>query len=178
MAENAKNKKGLIIGICAAVVVVVAIVVGIVFAVRNGAGGLNDAYFQSDGTKYVLTLESDEMSFDDEEYTPLKTHLVYTYSGDEITGLMGYYEYENDDAAKAAYNYLLESQSDDYKSISLDGKYVVIEADESEYEDLTAEDVKQQIEFMEMMRNMNTDSSESTETDEVVEEETTEEVQE
>ena len=161
--KSSEKNKGIIIGVCAALVVIALVVVGIVMAVKNGGGGLSDAYFKSDGTKYVLTLDAEDMSFDSEEMVPVKTHLVYTFSGDEITGLKGYYEYDNVEKAEAAYNYLVENQKDDFKSIVLDGKYVVVEADESEYEDLTTEDVKQQIDYMEAMKNMESNGSDSVE---------------
>lgn len=154
------NNKNLIIGICCAVVVVVVIVVAIVLAVTSG-NRLGDAYFVSDDTKYVLTVESDDMVIDEEEeaYAPVKTHLVYTYSGDEITGLKAYYEYADNASAKAAYDYILSS-GEETGEVAIDGKYVIITAAPEEYEGLTASDVKQQVEFMEMMKNMDTSGAE------------------
>lgn len=175
MANKAKkDNKNLIIGICAAVVVVVVIVIAVVLATRGTK--LNDDYFVSDDTKYVLTVETGDLYTDDDdsdEVVPVKTHLVYTYSGDEITGLKAYYEFADDAAAKTAYDQYVEADlSNEYASIELDGKYVILTANASEYEDLTADDVKQRIEFMEMLNNMDlTDGSEDdTEEVETVEE--------
>lgn len=174
MANKSKNNKNVIIGVCAAVVILIIIIIAIVLGTRNGGfGGINDSYFVSDDTKYVLTIDSDETATDSEEYVPLKTHLVYTYSGDEITGLKAYYEYADADAAKAAAEYFQANNEESaYKSIANDGKYVILEANESEYEGVTASDVKQQIEFMEMLKNMNL----SDDTEDGTEDDTTEEV--
>ena len=157
MAKKAKNTN-LIIGICVAVVVVIAIIVAIVLATRgggNGLSGLSDAYFVSDETKYVLTLDAEEIATESEEYTPIKTHMVYFYSGDEITDAKIYYEFADEATAKAALEYYKESLGDEeYKDITTSGKYLIITSNESEYEGITASDVKQQIEFMEMLKNM------------------------
>ena len=156
MADKPKNNKNMIIGICAAaVVIVIVVVVAIILATRGGGSqGLSDSYFVSDGTKYVLTLDSEES---EDEHPPLKTHLVYTYSGDEITGLKAYAEYADEKTAEAALAYYKDAYHDSYKDISLNGKYIVLTANETEYEGVTASDVKQQIEFMEMLKNMDTD---------------------
>ena len=171
MANESKKNKGLIIGICVAIVVVIAIIIAVVLGVKGG--GLGDSYFVSDDTKYVLNMDASDMSFDDEEYAPTKVHLVYTYSGEDVTGLKAYYEYENAEAAKAAFDYINETQADSYKSIVMDGKYIILEAKEDEYKDITPDDVKQQIEFMEMLKNMNTSTEgesndEETEGEEIV----------
>lgn len=174
MATKSKNNKSIIIGVCIAVVIVVLIILGIVFATRNGGVvGLNDAFFTSDNTKYVLNLDADDMTFEDEMYTPAKTHLVYFYDGDKITGLKAYYEYADENGAKSAYDYLTSEQQDSYKSITRDGKYVILEANEEEYEGVTTDDVKQQIEFMETLKNINVeDTSGETVTEESTDVET------
>ena len=179
-----KNNKNIIIGICIAVVVLIAIIIAIILGTRNGGfGGLNDSYFKSDGSKYVLTIETDTVQ-SEEEHAPLKTHLVYTYAGDKITGLKVYYEYANKEDAEASYKYYNENAAEEYKSISHDGKYVILEVNESGYEGVTPEDVKQQIEFMEMLKdledeNITEDTDAAVEEPSVVEEtEVVEEVQE
>ena len=174
MAKKAKkdNKNMIIGGICAAVAVVVVIVLAVVLA--TGGNKLDDSYFVSDGSKYVLTIESDDLEFDEEEeaYAPIKTHLVYTYSGDEITGLKTYAEYADAASAKAALE-AMKAAGEDVSEISIDGKYLVMTATPDQYEGMTASDVKQQIEFMEMMKNMDLDDS-TTEEGEVVEDGTDE----
>lgn len=160
MAKKAKDNKNLIIGICVAVVLVVAIALIAIFVLRGN--GINDSYFVSDDTKYVLTVESDDLSFDEEDaaYIPLRTHMVYTYSGDEITGLKSYYEYADANAAKAAYDQMVAS-GEEVGNAELNGKYIVLTAEADEYDGMTASDVKQQIEFMEMLKNMDLDEGDT-----------------
>ena len=171
MAKEAKNNnKGIIVGICCAVVVAIAVIIAVVVANNNS---LNDSYFVSDGTKYVLTLEEDEIASDDGEYAPEKMHMVYTYDGDTITGLKSYYVYADAATAQKAFNALKDS-GENMSKYELNGKYIIETASEEDYKDITVSDVKQQIEFMEMLRNMNLDDSEDEEA--VDETESTEEV--
>ena len=175
MAEkkSTKNNKNMIIGCCVAAVAVIAIIIAVI--VINANKGLSDAYFVSDGSKYVLTMDADEMDLDgEEEFAPVKTHIVYTYSGDEITGMKAYYEFADEATAKKAFDYYNDADSsEEFKEVALDGKYVILTANESDYENLTASDVKQQIEFMEMLKNVDledTDDTSDTDDSDIVEE--------
>lgn len=163
MAKNERNNKNLAVGICSALVVLVVVIMVVVLAV-NGTKGLDDSYFVSDDSKYVLTVDSDmiEASEDEEEYVPVKTHYVYTVADDKITGLKTYYEYNNGDDAKAAFDFL--KSKDDSINIELNGKYVILTAPESEYEDDTPSDVKQRFEFINMMQSGNYPGAEEAET--------------
>ena len=160
-SNNSKKNKNIIIGICAALVVIAIVVVAVILATRGTK--LDDSYFVSDGTKYVLTMEYDDSSSSD-DYTPAKMHMVYTYSDDEVTGLKFYYQYADEASAKAAYDYYKGLGNEDaYKEITLDGIYVIMTANESEYTDLTADEVKKQVEFMEMLQNLDLDGTDSEE---------------
>ena len=109
--KTKKDNKNLIICICAAVVVVVIAIIAIVFATK-GSAPIDDSYFVSDDSKYVISLTSDNLDYEDDEYAeyaPLVSHVVYYYSGDKITGMKTYHEYENADAAKEAYDALKAS---------------------------------------------------------------------
>lgn len=177
MAEKAKkDNKNLIIGICAAVLVVVVIVVAVVFATK-GTSTLSDAYFVSDDTKYVITVDGDEIDAEDEEFVPVKTHVVYTYSGDTITGMTTYMEFADEATAKAALASYQEAYADvdpsesGVASMSTNGKYLVVVATEDQYADTTVSDIKQYVEFMEMMENSDTEDTEDTEVDANIEEE-------
>ena len=172
MANKAKKKdnKNLIIGICVAVVAVVAIVLAVVFLVK-GNNAISDDYFKSDDTKYVLTVDTETMDLDteSEEYVPVKTHIVYTYSGDEITGMKTYVEYADAATAQKAFDEMKAAGEEDVERAEVNGKYIVLTNEESDYEDMTASDVKQQIEFMEMLKNMGSDEEEE-DTEEITEE--------
>lgn len=164
MAKRAakKDNKSIIIGVCVALVTIIVVVVIVILA-RNSANVLNDDYFKSDDTKYVLTYETDSIDVDSEgeEYIPVKTHIVFDYSGDEITGMKSYAEFADAATAEKAYQQLKDSDSEEAKNAELKGKYIVFTNDKSEYEELTASEVKERIELMEALKNMDTDSDDS-----------------
>ena len=176
MANKAKrtkkdNKNMVIVGACAAVVVVVIITVAIVLAISGNK--INDDYFVSDGSKYVLTLDSDDYEFDEDEseYVPLRTHMVYTYSGDEITGLKTYAEYADEAAAKTAFQ-AMKDADEDLTNVEIVGKYLVQTATEDQYEGMTASDVKKEIELMESLKNMTfDDETEAIDEEDVIDDE-------
>lgn len=151
--QSKKNNKGAIIGGCiAAAIVIIAIV--IVCVVMLNKNSYNDAYFVSDGSKYVITYDQDELDLDESsEYVPLKSHLVYYYSGDKITDMKAFYEFADENTAKSAFELYKEAGDGNFKEISLSGKYVIITANDSEYADYTASDIKSQIEFNETFKN-------------------------
>lgn len=173
MAKSQKNNKNLIIGICSAVAAVIIIAVVAIFATRGGKPTLNDDYFVSDNNKLVITMDSEQS---DDEINAEKTHIVYNYSGNDITAVKYYYEFTDATAAKAGYDAVKDSIGSLYKSVELDGKYVVLTSNESDFEGMTAEDVKQQIEFMKLIEDMEFDeTSDETIEETTVEESTTEE---
>ena len=161
MAKEAKkDNKNMIIGsICAVIVVVVVIIVAVVLVTRNG--GINDDYFKSDGTKYVLTIDSDATSSEGSDINPVKTHIVYTYSGDQVTGMKTYGVFADNAAAQKAYN-AIKDAGEDMTNYAVDGKYIVVTATEDQYKNITATDVKAQIEFMESLKNVDTSTSTDT----------------
>lgn len=149
-----KDNKSLIAIICGVVAVVVVVVVIAVALATSGGNTLNDNYFKSDDTKYVLTLETDTETLeeDSDSYTPVKTHYVYNYEGDAITGHKVYFEYADADTAKAAFDAIVEV-GEDTSAMEVTSKYIIITAAPEDYEGLTASDVKQQIEFIEMVQS-------------------------
>lgn len=156
MAEKAKkNNKNLIIGICTGVLIIAVVIVAVIFATKSS---LNDSYFVSDGSKYVLTVDRDMLETEDKENSPIKTHIVYYYSGDTITGVTTYMEFDNDATAKVALDLYKNADQTGVKSLKTDGKYLVVEMTEDQYKDLTASDVKQQVEFMEMLKKSGTNN--------------------
>ena len=168
MANNSKNTKNIIIGICAAVVVIVVVVVAIILGTKKGGiTGLNDSFFVSDGSKLVVDVDAESVFSEDEQYIPKTVRLVYYYKGDSVTGLEAYYEYADEEIAKAAFNYLSKSLEGEYKSISQDRVYVIVEANEEEYLGTTTDDVKQQIEFIESIKAMEKEDEEAEDTSDI-----------
>ncbi len=151
MAKEAKDNKKLIICICSAVVAIIAIVVIAIVIIKNTKPALNDDYFKSDDTKLVITIDGGDTG----EYSAVKQHQVYNFSGEKITGLKSYAEFENADEAKLAYDNYKTTKEGDFKAIELDGKYVIFTVDEAQYKDLTTSAIKQYIELFESLKNAN-----------------------
>lgn len=171
-----KGNKNLIIGIVAALVVVVVVVVAIVLATRGSK--LDDSFFVSDGSKYVVTMMGDDESLGED--SPVKTHAVYFYSGDKVTDMKYYYEFTSEDAAKKMFDIYKELETDGSGTYELNGKYVILTVDASQYEGMTADDAKQQVEFMKMLENMDDEdySDDADESDDVDEFDDLEEIDE
>ncbi|MBQ3436513.1 hypothetical protein IJG26_00975 [Candidatus Saccharibacteria bacterium] len=161
MAEKAaqKSKNNLIFGIIALIAILVIVIV-VIFAVKNANSNYGESYFASDDTKYVINLEDGEFSTEDSEHSPTKVHLVYFRSGDDITGVKYYYEYIDEKEAKSAYDYYKSNYTNEYDDIELNGKFIILTANKSDYEGMTAYDVQQQIEFMEQLHEMDSTDEE------------------
>lgn len=162
MKKKAKNKS-LIAWVSVVLVVVVLIVVVVCVLISSGQK-LNESFFVSDGTKYVLTLSpgDDVISVNTNEYVPQKAYLIYFYSGDRVTDVKVYYKYDNFETVERAVKYFNEQRTNNSQiaEIDVNGDYVVIAADKALYEDMTADDAKQQVEFMEMLQNMSSTDTE------------------
>ena len=114
---------------------------------------IDDSYFVSDDKKYVLTLESELM--DDEETNstnPIRTHMVYYYLGDKITGMKTIGEFVDADNARKAFDEIKESD-EDMTYYRLKDKYIIVTGTADQYEGMTVSDVKEQIDFMESLKN-------------------------
>ena len=157
--SNKDKNRNKIIGaiVCVVALIVVAVVV-VLLATRNK--GIDDSFFVSDNTKYVATLGGDMLGVsDDEGDAPLKAHVVYFYSGDNVTDMKSYYEFADEDTARKFYEIVKSEDGESADSYELNGKYVILTADASAYEGMTAADAKEQIEFMELLKNMGSGGS-------------------
>ena len=88
----------------------------------------------SDNTKYVFEFSN--------------TKYVFYYSGDKITAYHTYVDYNDSASAKAAYQLIKMEDYPEVKNITLKGKYIVFEWAESEYEDLTASNIRTAYSYM------------------------------
>ena len=142
--KRENNRNNLIITIVMVVVAVVAIIIG---AILGRQPEISDDYFVSDDTKLVLSLGSAVADFET-DYEPPMTHLVYDYSGDNITGMRIYFAYDNDDDAKEAFSHITVADKDWAITKRLSGKYIVFEVVKSKYDGLTTTEMRQNIESM------------------------------
>lgn len=159
--DTKSDKKSLIIA-CVALVAVIIITIVTLLLLPNKK--IDDNFFVSDDTKYVLTLNSEEgLDLDFKEYIPEKTHLVYFYSGDKVTDLKVYCDFKTEDEAKKAAENMKEKIDESVDSLSVEGKYVVVKMNKSQYENISADEAKQQIDLMKMLQDIDPDSQENTE---------------
>lgn len=157
------NKKLLTVGICAIAAVAIAIIIAVIVMQKPNS---NNSLFTSDNTKYVVPISSDEISFDSDLTRPTQIYAIYYYQDDTITGLKEYYLFEQESDTKAAYDYYREHDSANYKAITIDGKYLILTANESEYEGKTPEEIRQYIEFLQNVEPTESDNAEDNTFDE------------
>ncbi len=80
-----------------------------------------------------------------------KIRYVFYYSGDEITAYHTYVDYGDNATAKMAYS-IIDRDDETIKNCYVDGRYVVFEWAESEYEDLTYSNLREAYSYMEELK--------------------------
>lgn len=148
--KESSSNYGKIICLIIGIVAIIAVIFAVVFAVKRNT--LNDDFFVSDSTKLVLTLEN---NYQEEGATivPTKSHLVYYYSGDKITGVKYYYEFPSNEKATEAFNELNTNDDFDDNNYALSGKYIIFTFPTSQYENLTVEEIRSYLEEFEQEQN-------------------------
>lgn len=163
--SKTKNNNNLLIGVFAVLVVlIVAAVIAIIMLNRNTNPNDNESFFVSTDNKYVLT---SDIYGENDNGAPVASHDVYYHDGDTITGYQLYYEFADEEAAKAALDYYKEREGDDVDLVELKGKYVVLTANKIQYDGLTMEMLKEWTEEELIIDDEDTEGNEVTETVEV-----------
>ena len=154
---NSHKNKYLFYGAYVSLLVIIA--VAIIIPVYNATHPpLSEEFFVSDDTKDVISLDADRSSGGPNPST--HTHLVYTYDGDNVTGLKTYFEYPDEATAATALESLKDLQ--EFSGAIRDGKYIVVTAPEDQFKGLTASDVKQQADALRGFHpNQNTEEENS-----------------
>lgn len=132
-----------IIALCATAVVI------LIITVLTTHPTIQDDYFISDDTKTTISLTPS--ASESSTSSLVQTHFVYTYDGEDVSGLKTYFEYPDEESAKAAF----ESAKDqpEFKGAIIEGKYIVVTADESQFKGLTASDIKQQADALQKFQD-------------------------
>lgn len=121
---------------CCAILSIIIIVIAVVISSQPN---INDDFFVSDDTKTTIEIAPTG------ESTTLdhQTHTVYEYDDAEnVISMKTYFEYSDADAAKTAYATLKDQP--EFTNSTLQDKYIIITADESQFKGLTASDIRQQ----------------------------------
>ncbi len=139
MTAAMKQKRNVIVFLIIAVMILA--IVTIMAIITNGE--LNDSFFVSDGTKYVLNADTESEELEKYKNVPVKSHAVYYYRGDTVTGMEMYFEFENKSAAEEVFADYQEifADTEKYAEVKLNKKYIIIVAAENEYKDLNATEI-------------------------------------
>ena len=158
-----ENRKLQIAGICAIATIIIVFIVAIAVMKQSG---IEETYFVSDGTKYVIPVNVDEIRFSNELAKPAKIYAVYYYQDNKITSMKDYYFFEQESDAKAAYDYFSKDKSSNYKTLGLNGHYLIATANESEYANKTPEEIRQYLTLTQTTEPPEYDNNESNTFDE------------
>ena len=124
------------------VIVALLIVVTVVLINMNGKVTYNDDYFKSDDSKIVSTFVSDVEEFSANQIVPVKSYMVYYYSGNKINNVKVFYKFENFEQTEEANKYLDVGSLEWADAKEVNGEYLIIQMNNSEYEELTTEIVR------------------------------------
>lgn len=108
----------------------------------------DDDYFVSDDSKLVVAMDKSIAAFEDSEYEPDITYILYYYSGDNITGMKVFYAYDSEDEAREADANVILKGKEWATSKNLSGKYLVFGVSDDQYEGLTITDIRKVISDM------------------------------
>ena len=134
------SHRPLIYGACAGGALLLIIIIVIIVAASHQPI-INDDFFISDDTKTTIDISSTG----GDSTSDHQTRTVYEYDGnDNVISMKTYFEYSDADAAATAYASLKDQF--EFKSSTLQGKYIIVTADESQFKGLTASDIRQQAE--------------------------------
>ena len=128
--------------------IITAVIVVIVLTLTNRPV-VNEEYFTNDDTKTTISLTPN--TSESNNTALVQTHFVYTYDGDDVSGLKTYFEYSDEESARTT----LESikNQPEFKGATIEGKYIVVSADESQYKGLTKLDIKQQADALKSLQD-------------------------
>ena len=128
--------------VCFAVIALVFVVVAILnFTPRES---YDSSYFHDTEDRIVLTMGRDAAALEDSQYEPNITHIVYYYEGDKVTGVKAFYEYATEKEAETAFTNLTLGNFADSKYRS--GRFVIFQVKKANYEGLTVEALRADIE--------------------------------
>ena len=124
------------------IIVVLLVVVTVVLIKMNGKVSYTDDYFKTDDSKIVSTFVSDAEVFGESQIEPVKTYMVYYYSGNKITNVKVFYKFENFEQTEEANKHLDVGSLEWADAKEVNGEYLIVQMNKSEYNELTTEIVR------------------------------------
>lgn len=119
----------------------------------------SDYFHDSDG-KIVLTMNKEMAALDNSEYEPFITHVVYYYNGNNITEVKAFFEYPDENTARQAYENL--GLGDFADSKRLNGRFVEFQVKRAQYDGVSLDELKSDIETMKEIDALILDYNEKT----------------
>ena len=144
--RQAKRRQKMIIGVVIAVAVVLLAVV--IALTLSSKGEVNSSIFEPADDRLVISMGADVASFENGEYEPKVTRIIYYHNGKEITKAEIYFEYETEDEAKKANENIALAGKDWATGKSLRGRFIVFDVASEQYNGLSVGQMKQTIEDM------------------------------
>lgn len=144
--RQAKRRQKMIIGV---VVAVAAVLLAVVIALTlSGKGEVNPSIFEPADDRLVASMSAEMASFEDGEYEPEITQIIYYHNGKEITKMEVYFEYESEDEAKKANENVTLVGKEWATGKSLRGRFIVFDVASGQYNGLSVEQMKRTLEDM------------------------------
>ncbi len=139
-----KKSKFILGGITFAVVALIILLIVLVARPTE----YNDDYFVSDDAKLVVAVEKEIAAYDDSEYEPDVTYVLYYYSGNDVTSMKVFFRYDDEEAAKEANDNITMDGKDWATNKLQNGKYVVFDVAKDSYDGLTVSYIRKLIDDM------------------------------
>jgi hypothetical protein len=130
--NNAKNNN-LMMWVFVVLFLLIVISIAVILTLNNANPNLNDDFFVSDGSKYVVV--ANVGNYGDDKI--VAAYDVYYHNNDTITGHEAYYEFVDEEMAQAALPSYRANKDEEVDKIELNGKYIVLTATPKQYEGLT-----------------------------------------
>ena len=143
--EKARRMQKKRIGILVAVVTLLVFAfVGIGIALSDNHPVDESIFTPGDG-RLVVAMSSDVASFDESEYEPEITRIVYFHNGKDITDMKVYFGYNTVEEAKEANENITLDDKEWAVDKKMRGKYIVFNVNKNQYEGITVEEMEQTI---------------------------------
>lgn len=145
-SRRVRQRQNRIVG---AVVIVAVLLLAVVMALTLGGNrAVDESIFEPGDNRLVISMNAETASFEDGEYEPEVTRIVYYHNGKNITKMEIYFEYETEDAAKEANDNIVLAQKEWATGKSLKGRFIVFDVASGQYRGLTVEQMEETIDNM------------------------------
>lgn len=146
-SRRAKQRQNRIIGIVVAVAAVV-LLVAILVPTLIGKQPVDETLFDGGDNRLVVSMNSEMASFEDGEYEPEITRIVYYHDGNNVNKMEIYFEYATEDEAKAANDEITLDGKDWATGKRLNGRFIIFDVAAGQYQGLTVAQMQETIENM------------------------------